>query len=87
MKISIESFKNCDILWSGMEDLMTSLGGGRWQCSVCGYQSKSTNVKYHIEAKHIESSGYNCSYCGVFMKNRHLLNKHLSLQHRPQPNP
>lgn len=66
----------------GMDDMMTNLGGGLWQCTECGYQSKSTNVKYHVEAKHMVSSGYNCSECGDFLKTRNLLNKHLSLMHR-----
>ena len=61
---------------------MSSLGGGKWQCTVCGYQSKSTNVRYHIEARHVESEGYNCVECGEFLKNRHLLNKHMSTMHR-----
>ena len=62
--------------------MMTSLGGGQWQCLTCGYQSKSTNVKYHIEAKHVESSGYNCALCGDFFKARSSLNQHMSVKHR-----
>ena len=61
---------------------MTKLGGGRWQCLQCGYQSKSTNVRYHIEAKHVETSGYTCGECGDFFKARSSLNQHLSVKHR-----
>ena len=63
--------------------MMINLGGGKWQCMVCGYQAKSTNIKYHIEAKHIQSSGYNCIECGEHVKNRNLLNQHM-LKHRKQ---
>merc|ERR1712098_853869 len=35
------------------EKMMTNLGGGRRQCNFCDFQSKSTNVKYHIESKHL----------------------------------
>ena len=47
--------------------MMVPLGGGRWQCSQCGYQAaKSTNVRNHIEAKHVASEGYNCRICGAY---------------------
>ena len=62
--------------------MLISLGGGRWQCSVCGFQSKSTNVKYHIEDKHIQTSGYNCNVCGDVLKSRNSYNAHMSLKHR-----
>merc|ERR1712126_130374 len=35
-----------------ISSLMVSLGSGKWRCVTCGFQSKSTNVRYHIEAKH-----------------------------------
>jgi len=66
----------------GVVESMTSLGGGQLQCLTCGYQSKSTNIKYHIEAKHVESSGYNCALCGDFFKARSSLNQHMSVKHR-----
>ena len=68
-----------DIDWSS---LMTSLGGGKWQCLACGYQSKSTNVRYHIEAKHMTSDGYTCPYCQEVIRNRGAYNHHLSQKHR-----
>ena len=61
---------------------MISLGGGRWQCAVCGYQSKSTNLRYHIEAKHSESSGYSCQLCGAVLKTRNSYSVHMSTKHR-----
>ena len=73
---------SCFCLVDLFSSLMTSLGGGYWQCKECGYQSKSTNVKYHIEAKHVSSTGYNCPECGDFLKTRHSLNSHLSSKHR-----
>ena len=62
---------------------MMNLGGGRWQCSTCGFQSKSTNVRYHIESKHMRSSSmYSCQYCGDVLKTRNALNTHMSVKHR-----
>jgi len=62
--------------------MMSSLGGGRWQCLECGYQSKSTNVRYHIESKHVQSGGHTCAVCGEFLRTRHGLNTHMSTKHR-----
>lgn len=46
------------------ESMMTNLGSGKWQCLICGLQSKSTNVRYHIEAKHLQpTQSYSCQYC------------------------
>ena len=68
-----------DIEW---DTLMASLGGGKWQCLACGYQSKSTNVCYHIEAKHLTSEGYTCPFCQEVIRNRAAYNQHLSQKHR-----
>jgi len=67
----------------GFEEMMTNLGGGRRQCNLCGYQSKSTNVKYHIESKHMESSEkYPCQYCEKVLRTKHALICHYSQKHR-----
>jgi len=40
-------------------------GANLWQCLDCGHSSKSKrDCSKHIEAKHIVTSGYNCSFCG-----------------------
>ena len=61
---------------------MFNLGGGRWKCTECGYESKSTNVKYHIEAKHTNSQLYTCQYCSKIIKNRSAFNNHMSKMHK-----
>lgn len=66
-----------------MDEMMTSLGGGRWQCIQCGFQSKSTNVKYHIEAKHMTLlDRYECQHCQELFKTRKSLSNHLTRKHR-----
>jgi len=68
---------------ANIESLMSSLGGGKWLCTECGFTSKSTNVKYHIESKHMTSGlGYSCSICCEILKTRNALNTHMSLKHR-----
>ena len=85
----IDSLKIHSVLtvWSSSfavdpEKLMTSLGGGKWECLSCGYQSSRTIVKNHIEAKHTGSSGYKCEICSKNVKNRVALNNHMSTAHR-----
>lgn len=72
----------CDLYSDVFSSMMSSLGGGRWQCLECGYQSKSTNVRYHIESKHVQSGGHTCTVCGDFLRTRHGLNTHMSTKHR-----
>ena len=63
--------------------MMSSLGGGQWQCVECGYKSKSTNVRYHIEAKHmLKQAVYQCPHCEKQLSTRANYNQHLSAYHR-----
>jgi len=67
-----------------LNSMMVSLGGGRWQCSECGFTSKSTNVRYHIESKHVQNSqGYDCPQCDYHSKTRNGINTHMSSKHKP----
>eukprot|EP00092_Neocalanus_flemingeri_P083269 GFUD01104485.1.p1 GENE.GFUD01104485.1~~GFUD01104485.1.p1 ORF type:complete len:350 (-),score=73.99 GFUD01104485.1:271-1320(-) len=61
---------------------MVSLGGGKWQCAVCSHVTKSTNLYYHIESKHVQVSGYSCNICGKFCKGRNSYNVHMSTYHK-----
>ena len=58
-------------------------GGFWWRCIECGHSSRSkTDVAKHVEAKHIESSGFHCSYCSKFCPSRNALQAHVSRYHR-----
>jgi len=66
-----------------MDSQMRGLGGGRWECLQCGFTSKSTNVRYHIESKHMEgSAGYYCNKCQNHFRTRNALNTHMSSKHK-----
>ena len=68
-----------------IESLMTPLGGGLWQCVECRYQAKSTHLRYHIEAKHVQSGGYNCPSCPQkFFSTFNALKIHKSRYHKTQ---
>ena len=54
-----------------------------WQCSVCSYRSvKKDNVFYHVEAKHVETDGYECSACGYFSKTLQSYKSHVKRNHK-----
>ena len=60
-------------------------GGFMWRCVDCSYSSRNkAHVANHVEAKHIQSQGFNCEYCGKFCPNRNSLHVHISRNHRGQ---
>ena len=59
-----------------------------YACILCGKEGHSTNIKAHIEAKHIESSiTHSCDICGKISKSRFSLRKHKIKQHFKQTGP
>ena len=57
--------------------------GGSWKCSVCDYESKlKARTFEHVEAKHVQSQGYNCSICQKFCSTYNALKLHKSRYHR-----
>jgi len=50
---------------------------GAWQCTDCNHTSPhTTNMKNHIEVKHVGSSGYYCQQCNKFCSTKNALNNH-----------
>jgi len=55
---------------------------GVWSCAQCAYSSdRSSNVRNHIEAKHMTSSGFQCPNCSKISPTRHALKMHTSRKH------
>jgi len=58
---------------------------GTWNCTECGYSSKiKTNLKMHIESKHIVSSGFLCPLCNLYCPNRKCLKNHMDRKHKKE---
>ena len=56
-----------------------------WHCVDCGHSSRfKGDVAKHVEAKHIETEGFNCNYCSKFFTSRNSLKSHISRFHRYQ---
>ena len=57
--------------------------GPMWQCDDCGYVSKyKTNVREHVESKHVASSEISCTYCDKICPNKKSLRNHIYQKHR-----
>jgi len=54
-----------------------------FQCSVCEHSSKSRqNMENHVEAKHVESSGWQCHICNKLCPSKNAYNVHYSRNHK-----
>ena len=57
--------------------------GNMWKCSDCSMETKyKTRLYEHVEAKHVETGGYECQTCGQFLPNLKSLNNHNFTSHR-----
>ena len=55
---------------------------GLWQCTDCDYKTKySTTLTRHVEAKHLETSGFQCTICQQFCPTRNALMSHQYRKH------
>ena len=55
---------------------------GGWRCLDCLYTSQSSNVKKHVESKHIVPQDYPCKYCDKILKGKSAYNNHLYIDHK-----
>jgi len=54
-----------------------------FSCRLCGYEAnKRQRITYHVEAKHMESPGYECDICQKFCPTKNALCIHKSRFHR-----
>jgi len=61
---------------------MSKTGDG-WQCQDCLWTTKyKTRLWEHIEAKHVQSGGYNCAMCSKFCSTKHAFHIHKSRYHK-----
>ena len=83
IKTDVLNFVFSSFVPDTVESHMARLDGGAWQCLDCGYQSsKKFNVKIHVEAKHVTTSGYICPRCPTIHKNRIALMNHTAKFHK-----
>jgi len=71
------------MIQSKMVAVVSCTGGRTWSCKDCGYMTRKTSsIKEHIEAKHIDNPGVVCSLCKQFCPNRKSLRNHTYKRHR-----
>ena len=76
------SFHNFLDIEAEIRSKMENLGASKWRCKECNFVSKSTNVYYHIEGKHVDGAGHFCTICSKFCKTTNALNLHMSKYHK-----
>eukprot|EP00090_Calanus_glacialis_P042215 TRINITY_DN74940_c0_g1_i1.p1 TRINITY_DN74940_c0_g1~~TRINITY_DN74940_c0_g1_i1.p1 ORF type:complete len:159 (-),score=18.49 TRINITY_DN74940_c0_g1_i1:80-556(-) len=88
LSLNVDQIKHVSITFSAvikskMKKDSDGFGGFLWRCLDCGHTSKrTTDLTKHIEAKHIESAGYDCGICGKHCPSKNSLTAHMSRQHR-----
>merc|ERR1712183_368400 len=57
-----------------IQSKMWKNSSGLWQCTVCDHTSQhTTNMKNHIEVKHVGTAGYYCQQCHKFCRTKNAL--------------
>jgi len=55
---------------------------GKYSCRKCGRAfGQKAAAKNHVEAKHVQTDGFDCSFCQKTFKTRNSLNVHISTKH------
>ena len=56
---------------------------GLWLCLECPYNNiQKAVMRNHVEAKHLNTGGFDCQFCSVTCPNRQALRMHISRKHR-----
>ena len=70
-----------------IEDNMQKDSTGTWFCLQCSFSSrKSSNVRTHVESKHVKSGGFQCLVCSYICPTREAFRKHMTRMHKPVDN-
>ena len=88
--LTLNSFRTLQKIFLEIDDLIESMinkeGSGAsvlFICTQCNYSSKhKTNLKEHVESKHIQSQGFTCNLCAKFCPNRKSLRNHIYSKHK-----
>ena len=53
------------------ESYYQSIGSGSYFCMACGYKSDRSNMRKHVQRKHLESKVYPCTLCDKGLKSEY----------------
>ena len=65
-----------------MEANLTYVGMGQWACNDCGYQSQKSNVKRHVESRHLVPTQYTCQLCQRVFHGKNSFDTHIYNNHK-----
>ena len=80
----IESTNHSRIIWCFFfyEDLYRE-NQGSWECNLCDYKSvRWSNLKRHIECKHVAGPQLTCNFCNVKCPSKPALIMHIHRNHK-----
>ena len=73
----------CSVLDDLIESMLTRNSNQSYNCGSCSYTSiRKSHVKAHIEAKHIQTTGFSCLLCGKLCNTRNALMIHKTRFHK-----
>jgi len=83
MATTVEGNQDVDaLLASFMQKILDENQVQVWQCIQCGKTSRYiTNMKDHVEAKHLEGLSYSCPECHKTSKSKQSLRAHMKTAH------
>ena len=68
---------------SMMEKTSTASGKLLFSCKACGRETnRNTDIRKHIEAKHLVGVSFPCKICGKVLKTRNLVAVHMNRDHK-----
>ena len=68
-----------------MKSNSARVGGGRWNCFMCGKVTTHIgNMRQHFETHHFGAGVRLCPYCRKTFKTKHSLATHMSKNHREE---
>ena len=83
---SVKTKTNHSELDKTINSMLEILENGKHSCMVCGKidpNNHLTNLRRHIESKHIEGISHQCSICGKYFRSKNSLASHTSKIHKP----
>jgi len=74
---------NKDELMAAIQGKMTRLEDGKHGCTDCEYSTKNSgHLRHHIEAKHLQSGGWQCEVCSKVCKSMNAYRVHFQSYHK-----
>lgn len=65
-----------------LDSYYKNLSPGVYFCLACGYKASNSNMRKHVERKHLQNIEYKCTMCDKVSKTEEYRKKHYERIHR-----